>query len=331
MLISYIKKFFLVGIFSLSVSSVFAEDAPVYDVDSYPPQFDGQPSTLGAPQPPVPSAPTTPTPVHSPAVDQPFAQPQTSLTLEQRVARLEQQINNATHSDVQAKVDGMQTEIQTLRGQVEDLLHQLQQSQVQQKAKPSIDNAEVMNADGAMDDAITVAPPKSKPKPKLTPATIDAPSTDETPENLMDAQLSNAEAAANNEQPNVAEEQQIYQTAYKLIKAKKYNEAALTLQKMLKRYPSGQFAANAHYWLGELYGLMNKNDQAVTEFSLIVKNYPESPKIADAQLKLGLIYATQSKWSDAKSAFKKVINNYPGTASAHLATEQLKQIKQAGH
>jgi TolA-binding protein len=48
-------------------------------------------------------------------------------------------------------------------------------------------------------------------------------------------------------------------------------------------------------------------------------------------LKLGLIYAAQLKWSDAKGAFKKVINHYPGTSSAHLASEQLKQIKQSGH
>ena len=96
---------------------------------------------------------------------------------------------------------------------------------------------------------------------------------------------------------------------------------------MLKKYPSGQFAANAHYWLGELYGLMGKNDQAVTEFGAVVQNYPDSPRVSDAQLKVGLIYAAQFKWSDAKSSFKKVINRYPGTASARLAAEQLKQIK----
>ena len=133
------------------------------------------------------------------------------------------------------------------------------------------------------------------------------------------------------DQPNVAEEQQIYQTAYDLIKAKKYNEAVKTLQGMLQKYPSGQFASNAHYWLGELYGLMGKNDQALTEFSSVVQNYPQSPRVSDAQLKVGLIYATQMKWPDAKSAFKKVINHYPGTTSSRLAAEQLKQIKQAGH
>jgi TolA-binding protein len=74
---------------------------------------------------------------------------------------------------------------------------------------------------------------------------------------------------------------------------------------------------------------LNKNDRSAEEFATVVKNYPDSPKIADAQLKLGLIYAAQFKWPDAKAAFKKVVSNYPGTASARLASEQLKQIKQA--
>jgi len=44
-----------------------------------------------------------------------------------------------------------------------------------------------------------------------------------------------------------------------------------------------------------------------------------------------LIYASQLKWPDAKTALKKVVSRYPGSPSARLASEQLKQIKQAGH
>jgi tol-pal system protein YbgF len=132
-------------------------------------------------------------------------------------------------------------------------------------------------------------------------------------------------------QPNVAEEQEIYQEAYNFIKAKKYNDAVTALQGMLKKYPTGQFAANAHDWLGELYGLMNKHDLALKEFGTVIDKFPDSPRVSDAQLKVGLLYAAQSQWRDAKSAFKTVINHYPGTATARLASEQLKQIKQAGH
>ena len=78
-------------------------------------------------------------------------------------------------------------------------------------------------------------------------------------------------------------------------------------------------------------GLLNKNEQSAAEFSQIINNFPNSPKVSDASLKLGLIYVGEFKWTEAKNIFKKVVKLYPGTASARLATEQLKQIKQAGH
>lgn len=267
------------------------------------------------------------------------------LSTSERLNRIEQQVNNLQGNASASRLDSLQNEVQSLRGQVEQLTHQLQQVQSQQKnlytdldkrlqntgkaTRSTItqeDLSDKTSANAAGDDAPVVTKRKniaSKAAAKSASA-VDVAATDTT------AKEADAAKALDN-QPNVAEEQQIYQTAYNLIKAKKYNDAANVLQEMLHKYPSGQFASNAHYWLGELYGLMGKTDQALNEFSTVVKSYSNSPRISDAQLKVGLIYASQLKWVDAKLAFKKVINHYPGTASARLAAEQLKQIKQAGH
>lgn len=325
-IISSFKQSVIVAICLSFATSVFADGAPVYDVDSYPPQFDGQ-------------QPVAVAPGAKPAAPEQFAEQQPSslpiestqsLSTDQRLARLEQQLNNSLHSDVTAKVGDMQSELQALRGQLETLSHQVQELQDQQKKMYSdLDkrvNQKTSNAISADSDSDTAGnipadtiKPKAKPSKVKTPVVTHAVTADKAP------------SSSTADQPNVAEEQQIYQSAYNFIKAKKYNEAASTLQNMLQKYPSGQFAANAHYWLGELYGLMGKNDLSLTEFETVVKNYPDSPKVADAQLKLGLIYAGLFKWPDAKSAFKKVINTYPGTSSARLASEQMKQIKLAGH
>jgi tol-pal system protein YbgF len=233
------------------------------------------------------------------------------------------------------KVDALQKEVATLRGQVEELTHQLELAQNQQKAMFSdLDNRLASNKPGTS-AASSPAPEKIEPiadRPKDVIAVKTTKSATPPPIIRSDTTASSPspKAVASN-QPNVAEEQQIYQTAYDLIKSKKYNEAVNTLQKMLQRYPSGQSAANAHYWLGELYGLLNKNEQAANEFSIVVKNYPDSPKVGDAELKLGFIYLAQFKWADAKTSFKNVATRYPGTASARSASDQLKQIKLAGH
>jgi tol-pal system protein YbgF len=321
---SFLKKVFATAVLSSMAVVAFADDAaPVYDADNYPPAFDGQSDAVGQASPaPGPTSVATPS-----------APP---LTIDQRIARAETQINSMQSSNSNSKMEEMRGEIQALRNQVEELRHELQQAQKQQTAMYS-DLDKRFNKKNTLlteTDQETRNPSSVSNTPDDTiPSKPVVPPTPAKPKDIKTAATAALTAApkAAESQPNVAEEQQIYQTAYNLIKAKKYNEAVNSLQGMLKKYPTGQFAANAHYWLGELYGLMGNNAQSAEEFGKVVNNFPDSPKIADAQLKLGLTYASALKWAEAKSAFKKVVSRYPGTASARLAAEQIKQIQTAGH
>lgn len=353
-------------------SPVWAESAPVFDVDSFDAANNSEPAQE-YPLPPAPgeegaAATTHPAPSGSPVAANPQPQPQQNvgadvsapatpanskpapavivengdsnaagvsvttdhLTPEQRLRRMEQQLSNMQNGERSAQVETLQNEVQTLRGQVEQLNHELEKVHAQQKvaansaAPTDVDNDATSETDNISAGASSSAPVTKKPaatKKQVAAASTNA-ATD-TPKA--------ATADKRKDQPNVAEEQKIYQTAYDFIKAKKYNEAVGALEEMVKKYPSGQFASNAHYWLGELYGLLGKNSEALAQFNIVIDRFPGSPRISDAQLKVGLILATQSKWADAKRAFKTVINSYPGTASARLASEQLKQIKTAGH
>lgn len=329
---------------------VFAESAPVYDADSMQ-QDMGEESAPDQGQylPPPPSiqeseggfVPMQSSP--SPAVVMSEQPPAASLSVEQRVRRVEQQVNNMQTNDAATRIESLQSQVQTLRGQVEQLTHQLEQLQTAQKDMYSDLDKRLAQANSSVSKSLsrpeTVTADVSSGAGSAAVAAVAAASTvsakstsgKQSSKSSTSVTATNPSQKSMDNQPNVAEEQQIYQTAYNMIKAKKYNEAVSALQGMLKKYPSGQFASNAHYWLGELYGLMGKSDQALTEFTVVVKTYPDSPRVSDAQLKVGLILASQLKWPDAKSTFKQIINHYPGSASARLAAEQLKQIKQAGH
>ncbi|MDX1900584.1 MAG: tol-pal system protein YbgF [Gammaproteobacteria bacterium] len=344
--LSSVKKFALSGLFLFCISGAYAYEAPVYDVDHYPPNF-GDRADAGnsaAPKAQASTEESQPTTTQSttassaegtssaddendedvaPSTSSSSADDTSSLSSDQRLSRVEQQVNNL--QDAKTKIDTLQTEIQTLRGQVEELSHNLQQLQTQQRT---------MYMD--IDKRLSTPKPESVSSQTVPVPTMPSPVKKglfirKTPVTTKPAASVVAQQPAKMSQPNVAEEQQTYQVAYDLIKEAKYDQAIAALQKMLSKYPSGQFAANAHYWLGELYGLQGKNEQSANEFSTVIKQYPDSPKIADAQLKLGLSYAAQQKWGAARIAFKKVIDHYPGTASSRLASQQLKQIKLAGH
>ena len=354
-----------IGIASVTTFAipVFAESAPVYDVDAMQQQFDNVPEQTPPSQemaqaqdnpPPGPDQESAfvpmqtgvePAPAQTAPATNPVVVSNGESTVEKRLHRVEQQLNNLQNSEETSQNESLQSQVQALRDQVEKLTHELQQSQEQQKNLNLDIEKRIADAVAAAKKSTPNAP---TPIPKISTLPPDGESVGAQvavksvatkavvakraiKAKPMVHEEKTAVVANENAQPNVAEEQQIYQTAYDLIKSKKYNDAANALQGMLKKYPSGQFASNAHYWLGELYGLMGKNDNALSEFSTVVKTYPDSPRVSDAQLKVGLILSAQTKWEDAKLAFKKVINHYPGTASARLASEQLRQIKQAGH
>ena len=247
--------------------------------------------------------------------------PVQSLTQAQRIDRVEQQLDNLLHADSGSKMNHFQEEVQALRGKVEELTHQLEQMQHRQQAMYTDLDRRIASRPSAVAPTAVAAAAVSSPHKKLP----------SVPAALPVAASQKAVPAKAASQPNVAEEQQTYQLAYDLIKTEKYDQAVAALQGMLHKYPSGQFASNAHYWLGELYGLQGKNALSAAEFQTVMKQYPGSPRMADAGLKLGLIYAAEFKWREAKSAFHNVINRYPGTASARLAAEQLKQIRQSDH
>jgi tol-pal system protein YbgF len=307
--------------------TVYAAAAPVFDADSLPATFgdnNGEAEVSTHDLPPsqtasaeegkaggggfVPAA-------HPPTTQHAEAAPAGQAAAPQEVAQ---------QDETAAAVDSLQGEVQTLRNQVEQLSHQLQQvqnekSQAIEAGKP-VSEAPIQSA-----SAEPAVPPVMAEPEQLTSQDAVSARSVPVPSPVKDKKMAKASAA----QPDPEAEQHLYETAYHLIKMKKYDRAAETFQDMLKQYPTGHFASNGHYWLGELFGLMGKHDLALNEFNTVITDFPKSARVSDAELKVGLIYSAQSNWSGARLAFEKVMHDFPNTASAQMAAEQLKQIKQS--
>jgi len=227
-------------------------------------------------------------------------------------------------------VDSLQGEVQSLRAQVEELSHQLQQFQTQQRAAYSDLDKRLMTQQQASVKQIVSAP---------LPVTTKAPVKQQVAASKPNKPKLPSDHEGSNDQPNVAEEQQIYQTAYNYIKAKKYNDAVTALQSMLKKYPSGQFAANAHYWLGELYLVESQQnrsdatlmDQAKVNFTTVLDKYPGHQKAVDALLKLGILEIDQEHWLAARDLLTEVIQKDPDSSRARIAETKIQAMQQDGH
>ena len=83
-------------------------------------------------------------------------------------------------------------------------------------------------------------------------------------------------------------EQQAYQGAFDLLKSGRYEDAAVAFQQFIAAYPTGSYADNAQYWLGETYLHHTPvRVESVQEFQRLVSTHPNSQKITHAMLKIG--------------------------------------------
>ena len=213
-----------------------------------------------------------------------------SLGVDDRVKRLEQQMNNLTAMNMPEQISRLQQELAELRGQVQETNHALERLTAQ------LTSAALKNPN---------APVASASAPNSTPA---------------------ASSASSSVPTAGMEEANSYQAAFMALTKRDYAKAEQGFKAYLQRYEKGQFAPDAHYWLGEIYTLNKKLTEAEGEFSLLVKQFPSASKVPDARLKLAIVHAMQGRTAEAKTELQEILKKYPGTTAAQLAKIRLQQL-----
>jgi tol-pal system protein YbgF len=109
-----------------------------------------------------------------------------------------------------------------------------------------------------------------------------------------------------------------YGAAYALVQSRQFDQAIPAFQKFLQNYPDGEYAANAHYWLGELYLVKQPPDLEASRqsFALLLSQYPDNSKAPDALYKLGKVQFLKGNREKAREYLDLVIKQYEGTNNA---------------
>jgi len=233
-----------------------------------------------------------------------------NLTVEQRIARVEQQINNLTTMNLPARLDALQQENAELRGQHEQDAHDIKALNEQLRAFYADLTRRVGGTSNIKDTTTT------------KPAANHGSSMDSESSTLSSAPSAMA-ATDDVDQQSVPKEQKLYEGALNLLQQKKYSTAAEKMDEYLKAYPTGTYVINAHYWLGESHYLLNQFDLAANEFKLLLDKYPNSTKTQDAMLKLAIIHNNKGKKDLARKEFLQVQKRFPGSTAAQIAKQQL--------
>jgi tol-pal system protein YbgF len=133
--------------------------------------------------------------------------------------------------------------------------------------------------------------------------------------------------AGTGEAPEQPGEGDAYRAAYALVRGQEFDAAVTAFTGFLDRFPDGRYAPNAHYWLGELYLVLDPPDPeaARQSFMLLLNQYPGNAKVPDALYKLGRVHFMKGSNDRAREFLQRVIREYPDSSAARLASDFLDQ------
>jgi tol-pal system protein YbgF len=118
-----------------------------------------------------------------------------------------------------------------------------------------------------------------------------------------------------------------YRRAIDLVQSKKnYLEGRKLLQQFVDQNPKHSLAVNASYWIGEAYFGEKKYENAILQFQDVIQKYGDHPKVAAALLKQGVTFQTLGDKQSAKAILQKLVNSFPLSDEAKTAKEQLKKL-----
>ena len=255
------------------------------------------------------------------------AYPASNQSIQDRLDRIERQLEGRGLIDMLNQVQKLQSDVQQLRGDIEVQNHQIEEMQRRQRELYlDIDRRlQTLETGHAPAPASAPGPTTESPGVSTQPPAATTPPVAVTPPPPPPAMAPAATPV------NPAEEQAAYEKALAILREGRYAEAVMAFNQFLANYPNGTYSDNAYYWLGETYYVTRDFDHALATFNTLVESYPQSSKLAGAKLKIGYIYYEKHDWKEARQILKGLVDAYPGTTEARLAEDRLQRMKKEGH
>jgi tol-pal system protein YbgF len=229
--------------------------------------------------------------------------------LEARLTKLEEGYKQQTSSmlDLLSQVEILNQELRKLRGQNEELVHNLQDAEKRQKDFYVDLDARVRRFEttdlAAQQSAASAAAQGAAAPAVATPA-----------------------PAAKAEDVNAAENA-AYDEAYGFYKVANYEKTLVAFSEFLKKFPESAKVPNAHYLMGNAYFALDDYKRSIASYQVVVSKFESNPKVPDAWLNIA---GCQQKLKDvpaAKKTLKMLIAKYPDSSAAGKAKKRLAALK----
>jgi tol-pal system protein YbgF len=223
--------------------------------------------------------------------------------IDARFNKLDESIRNIGVIQLLQQIEGLNTEIAKLRGQIEVLNNQNEQLQKRQRDFYLDLDTRLRRLEGSSAPAADAAVPA-------------------TPEAGAAAAASAARAGPASKDKDGGE-LRAYDGASNLFKKGDYAQAVEAFNSFMRDFPASPLVANAQYWLGMSHFNLRDYKNAQGSQEALIKLYPESPKVPDAMLAIASIQNEQGDVGSARNTLEDIIARYPGTEAAAKARTRL--------
>ncbi|HBB67110.1 MAG: hypothetical protein A2X28_06790 [Elusimicrobia bacterium GWA2_56_46] len=121
----------------------------------------------------------------------------------------------------------------------------------------------------------------------------------------------------------------IYNDSYNAFLNNNFDGAATGFKTYLSKFPGGDMAEGAYYYLGEALYLREKWQDAALSYATILDKFPGSPRIPAARLKyaLSILKFPEDKKTEALKYLESISRDYPKSQEAATARAYITKLR----
>jgi tol-pal system protein YbgF len=236
--------------------------------------------------------------------------------LEDRIGALELQLKNQGLVELFGQVEQLKSEVARLRGQIEVLNHEQEQTQKRQRDLYIDLDSRLRRLEGGPGANVPLA---AAGAPAAAPATPAASAPPVNSAVAPGAAAASAAAAA----PDAAIEQRAYDVALDQFKAGNFAAAIASFNAYVKTYAKGTLAPSAYYWIGNSQFALRDYRSAIATQRQLVATFPGNPKVPDALLNIASSQFELGDGAASRRTLEELIAKHPQSEAAVKARQRL--------
>jgi tol-pal system protein YbgF len=225
--------------------------------------------------------------------------------LDDRVVQLERQLKSGALVDLANNVEGLKSDVAKIRGQIEVLTYELEQSQKRQRDLYVDLDARMRKLEGAPGPAAGDAAPADAAAAGAAAGVATAPAP--------------APVAS------TATEQRAYDAALDQFKRGEYQGAITGFTAFVKNNPKSALAPSAQYWIGNAHFARKDYKAAIASQRQLMLAWPTSPKVPEALLNVASAQSELGDSAAARRTLEELVGKFPQSDAAAKAKQRLGQ------